>query len=279
MSEHKFLILLVLSLVFALSCGNSEIKPETKPITDGGDSKLTVEIVDDGTQFTIKNVGGSVIEELQITTYPPPLSGNILLKAYSFSKNVGALEKGSIATVKRDELKNDTGDLLSISKRKVGAIRIGGKIGGQPGGEMFTAQTDKWILSPPDTKWSVVLEPILDRTEEPTRGKLNVEIGSFGVKEAPYIIENKEAYPINDLVITAFPPPKSGNVLDAKQSFSKKIGTLEKGGTATASPEEMKNEKGESLSKSQVKIGVIKVSGKVNGQEKENFANLSEKEN
>lgn len=128
------------------------------------DKKIQVQLVEEGDSFRIKNIGQRAIDSLKITTYPPPLSNNILLVAYSFSREIGTLEKGSSAvTVKRDELENAQGEILSNSARKVGAILINGRVNGQADGVMFTAQDGKWTPSPPETKWAAVTERLLDQ--------------------------------------------------------------------------------------------------------------------
>lgn len=289
MSKYKILLLLALlqTHVF-ISCNNSENKAtktesdqtgeEGNIITNDESSQIKVEIAEDGTKFTIRNVSGDMIEEFRIVTYPPPLSSNILLGAYSFSKNVGTLEKDAVINIEWSELKDDKGSSLSDSKRKVGVIGMNGKIKGEKRGGLFVPDAGKWVPSPSKKEWSIVLEPILDDAEETKLALLNVEVGHFGVSGAPYILENKEQYPLSDIVVTVS-PAKNGNVPDPKISFSKKIQSLEKGGTAVANPDEMKNEKGELLSESRVKIAFIKVICKVNGQKKGVMVHLGENEN
>lgn len=237
---------------------------------------LKLQILDDGHQFTITNAGTSAIGDLKITSYPEPLTMNILFLAYSFSKQAGTLEPGESIIVRRDEMVNTKGAKLSNSKLHVGTILINGKIAGQPQGNIFTSESGKWILSPPTIQWSGVKEPMLGPIEEPLRSLLKVDL-YHGKKEHLYIIVNKEKTAIQELTLTAYPLPVRGSTLDAKKSFHKIIETLQLSDMIVVKADEMKNDQGEPLSEAKMRVGVVHLSGNVNGEIKEIFITIKEK--
>jgi hypothetical protein len=87
-------------------------------------------------------------------------------------------------------------------------------------------------------------------------------------------VTNNEEHPIEGFKIAAFPKPGADNVLDASRSYFKAGGTIQKGEMFTVKPDEMKNEKGERLSDARMKVGVVHLSGTVNGEPRETFREL-----
>lgn len=133
---------------------------------------MAVQISEESNQFTIKNIGDDRIDDLKITTYPPPNTRSdgtvVILVGYAFRKTVGVLGKNEIAVVPRDELRNNNNAALSNSKYKVGAIMVTGKIAGRDaGGELFTGQGGNWGPVPAETKMDASLMLLLGPMDEP----------------------------------------------------------------------------------------------------------------
>jgi hypothetical protein len=117
---------------------------------------------------------------------------------------------------------------------------------------------------------------MLGPIDQPVRRSLEVDLYS-GRDKQMYIVGNKEKAALQELKITAYPPPLRGNTLDPKRSFFKIIGAVAQGGLITVEADEMKNDQGELLSDARMKVGVIHLSGKVNGEIKETFITVTGK--
>lgn len=119
-------------------------------------------------------------------------------------------------------------------------------------------------------------EPGIESATEQV-GELKVQF-FHGEGEPPsvFIVINEEDQPITDFKLTTYPPPvKPGNILLPDKSYFTTVANIEKGGSIEVSSADLKNTKGESLSDSTVKVGVVHLMGKVAGVPKGSMMDLT----
>lgn len=240
---------------------------------------MSIYLAATATQFTIRNTGTTAIENLELTTYTDPLTGNILLLPYSFKKAVGSLKQGESVTIDRSELTNDKGAKLSDSRRtKVGACLVRGRVGGEPSASMFVDVNGTFRISPADTKWAALTDPILGPVDEPRRARLEVE--ALATQTNPplvVILINREATEVRDLEVRAFPPPRDGRTLDASLAFTATVGSAPVGKEVVIDCTQFTDKGGKTLGKRGTPMGVLHLVAKVGGQVKERYITLGGK--
>jgi hypothetical protein len=100
-----------------------------------------------------------------------------------------------------------------------------------------------------------------------------------GEPPSMFILINEEGQPITDFKLTTYPPPiKPGNILLSDKSYFTTVANIEKGGSIQVLAADLKNAKGERLSDSKVKVGVVHLMGKVGGVPKGAMMDLAAEE-
>ena len=111
-------------------------------------------------------------------------------------------------------------------------------------------------------------------------GELKIQF-FHGEGEPPrmFIVVNEEDQPITDFKLTTYPPPiQPGNILLPDKSYFTTVASIENGGSIEVPAADLKNAKGESLSGSKVKVGVVHLMGKVAGVPKGAMMDLTAEE-
>lgn len=263
--------LLALAIPLLQACEQAEKPVAAQSVIASTSSSMSVRVEISGETFVLTNLANTKIDNLQLTTYPDPLANHILLLPYSFKKVIGTLEKHTSVTVSFGELTNGKNARLSDSpRRRVGACHIGGKIQGQPVGQLFVREGDRFVRTDPGTKWGGVEEPILGPVDDAKKAELEVEVSTTAIMDPLVVVVVNKGKLIRNLAIAAYPPPADGHTLNPSAGYTSVIERVSPGETVTLIAEQFRSTSGHELSNA-VRIGVLHLQGDVSGKRTERF--------